>query len=162
MVSYGGILGALWALFRTWPRSEFRRMADRLFPCLLVGIALGRFGCFLSWYGEEGTLSELPWALEVNGVSRHPVMLYACLLFLMGALALWQLSPTVKGRVALLCALYYGIVRAVCDQFRDYRPEYLLTLSRLICLSIIFLSLFLLKRSERVPRHSVESEMRTN
>ena len=46
---------------------------------LIVGIAIGRIGCFLAGLGDHtyGTPTDLPWAVDFgDGVPRHPTQLY--------------------------------------------------------------------------------------
>ncbi len=57
---------------------------------LPLGQGIGRIGCFLHGCCG-GTLSDLPWAVPINGQLRHPTQLYEATLDLLLALPLWQL-----------------------------------------------------------------------
>ena len=55
------------------------------FP-LLLGMAIGRVGCFTMGVYEEtyGTPSHLPWAMDLgDGIARHPVTLYEIVFLLL-------------------------------------------------------------------------------
>lgn len=64
---------------------------------LLLGMIIGRVGCFSAGVYEEtyGLPSTLPWAMELgDGVYRHPVVLYE-LLYLM---AVWVVLAVIKNK----------------------------------------------------------------
>jgi phosphatidylglycerol:prolipoprotein diacylglycerol transferase len=63
-----------------------------LVPPLLLGIAIGRIGCFLSGLADQsyGVATRLPWGVDFgDGITRHPTQIYeiAFLAALAGALA---------------------------------------------------------------------------
>src|SRR5205814_9150448 len=62
---YGGFLLATPALigYAIWKRVPLRLGMDIVAPCLMVGPAFGRFGCFLNGccYGAECTTDRVPW-----------------------------------------------------------------------------------------------------
>ena len=67
-----------------------RRTGDAFVFPLILGIAIGRIGCFLTGLSDHthGVATRLPWAVDFgDGVPRHPAQLYeiACLIVL-GAL----------------------------------------------------------------------------
>jgi phosphatidylglycerol:prolipoprotein diacylglycerol transferase len=62
LVVYGSLAGAFLAfvLFTYRQRISARRLGDVIAPCLMLGLAIGRIGCFLNgccW----GGLTDLPW-----------------------------------------------------------------------------------------------------
>ncbi len=65
MTYYGGFLLALPVLLGYWrvKRLPLRMCIDIAAPCLMVGLAFGRIGCFLNGccYGQ---VCELPWAVK--------------------------------------------------------------------------------------------------
>jgi len=68
---------------------ETRSSGDRFVFPLIVGMTIGRIGCFLTGVSDQtvGNASTLPWAIDQgDGVLRHPTSLYE-ILFL-GALGL--------------------------------------------------------------------------
>ncbi|GMQ84532.1 MAG: hypothetical protein BMS9Abin07_0096 [Acidimicrobiia bacterium] len=88
----GATLGAL-AVF-AWPaRRELIPMADGVAAAALAGLAGWHAGC-ITRDACLGTASDLPWAVAQEGsqITRHPVALYAALLFAIAAvgLALWK------------------------------------------------------------------------
>lgn len=150
MVSYGGLLGALIALCVPLVRStkDAGAVLDSLTPCLLAGWGVGRIGCFLNWIGEEGTRSQAPWAVMVDGLTYHPVTLYMSALCLLGAALFWR--PTHGTAAKGLC--YFAITRWFTDFFRDYEPNYLRTASQLTCLALLVIGILLLTRKRvRTP-----------
>ncbi len=70
------------------------RTGDAFVFALIVGIAVGRIGCFLTGLPDHtyGNHTSLPWAVDFGDGPRHPTQLYeiACLVIL-GAL-LWLTS----------------------------------------------------------------------
>ncbi|MFD1469662.1 prolipoprotein diacylglyceryl transferase [Hymenobacter caeli] len=86
----GGFLGGLVGVELVKKRLRITASSGDLmvFP-LLLGLGIGRVGCFLSGLedGTYGTATALPWGINFgDGVARHPTNLYE-ILFL-GALAL--------------------------------------------------------------------------
>lgn len=108
----GGLLGG-------WIGVEFakRKLAIRqstgdlyVLP-LVLGIAIGRVGCFLTGLPDHtyGIHSHLPWAVDFGDGPRHPTQLYeiAFLLILGVALALRARKPHVNGELFRLFMLAY-------------------------------------------------------
>lgn len=100
------------------------RMADILAPGVLLALAIAALGAFLA--GRDlGTLSELPWAVELFGVRRHPVALYQALalLVLLGVL-LWVERRRVlrPGQLALMALFGYAALRLFLEPLRAEGP----------------------------------------
>ncbi len=98
-----------------------------VFP-LIVGIAVGRVGCFLSGLADHtyGLPTSLPWGVDFgDGVSRHPAQLYEILFLLMlaVALALYHRKPRPNGRLFLLFMLGYLSWRVFIE---FYKPRLML------------------------------------
>ena len=89
----GGFLGGLVGVELTKKRRGITASSGDLmvFP-LLLGLGIGRVGCFLSGLedGTYGTATALPWGIDFgDGIARHPTNLYEILgLLLLGA-GLW-------------------------------------------------------------------------
>lgn len=109
-------LGAVFTL--AWPLRHQLGVLDRLAPTVLAALGGWHAGCL--WRATcLGTASDLPWAFPLPGstVSRHPVELYAALLFAVAAWALsrWSL-PT--GVAAGLAAVWAAGTRLVTQPLR--------------------------------------------
>jgi prolipoprotein diacylglyceryltransferase len=114
-------LAALATLFAL-ARRELIVVADGLAAAALGGLAGWHAGC-LAREACLGTPSDLPWAFPLQGspISRHPVELYAAILFLMAgiAMALYKAygrpRPLVPAGIALASA---GLIRLVTEPMR--------------------------------------------
>jgi phosphatidylglycerol:prolipoprotein diacylglycerol transferase len=122
MVWYGGALLAsgLMALYGWRHRLDLLELADLFLPATLVGLGIGRVGCFLNGccYGRPTTL---PWAVAgVCGPHTHPTQLYetaACLLLAGAATLLWYHRRS-QGQVTLLVLLGYAGWRSFNEALR--------------------------------------------
>lgn len=136
MTSYGGLLGALTglALYRRLHALPLLPFLDRVAFALLAGWGVGRIGCFLTWYGEEGKPCRWPWAVHTPEGPFHPVQLYLITLLWLGAILFrWRRAET-PGRVAAEALIWYAAARAFSDLFRAYNPPHLEQLSQSFCL----------------------------
>lgn len=101
-------------------------MLDAFAPGLLVGLAIAAIGALLAGR-NAGAAADLPWAVDLWGVRRHPVQAYEALgLILVAAVALRRLK-TENGRLkigvrggapALIALLGYGLVKWFVEAFR--------------------------------------------
>lgn len=158
MVSFGGLAGALLSLW-AYRRAEglaAQPFFDTVAPCLLVGWAVGRFGCFFHWWGEEGLSSSLPWKVVVNGAGYHPHQLYLITLLLCTAGWVWRMGGVGSGRPAVSALGGFAFSRGVADCWRLYQPTYLKSLSQGFCLAVLLCCLFWYWR-ERFHDVSVEA-----
>lgn len=110
----GGLVGGLIAV-ESIKRLRGIRIAtgDLLALPLVVGIAIGRIGCFLSGVEDEsyGIATRLPWGVDFgDGIARHPTQLYEIIL-LAGL-----------GAVLVLAA---GTMTTAGDQFKLFMVGYL-------------------------------------
>ena len=101
--------------FLAWTsRSDLPNRMDYLAPAALSGIAVWEAGCL--WQGAcLGSPSELWWAMALPGsdLTRHPVGLYAAVLF--AAAAIWLLVRPLpwKGATAAVALGWAAGVRAI-------------------------------------------------
>ena len=76
-VFYGGLIFGLifYLIYSLWLKKFNFQKSYLLIPGLVFGHALGRVGCFLTGccFGAQ---CDLPWAIKMEGVYRHPVQLY--------------------------------------------------------------------------------------
>lgn len=108
-------IAASMLLARRVPRQPLAALA----PAALVGLAAWHGGCLLR-DACLGTPSSLPWAIAgPGGVGRHPVEVYAALLFVLAALALVALrrrygpAPVVGTAIA-----FAALARLVTEPMR--------------------------------------------
>jgi prolipoprotein diacylglyceryltransferase len=102
----GGIVGAEIAKALIGERG---RTGDLFAYPLLLGIAIGRIGCFLTGVKDDtaGLPSSLPWALDQgDGVARHPTAIYEILFAGLLALALRAAERTGRLRQGDLFRLF--------------------------------------------------------
>jgi phosphatidylglycerol:prolipoprotein diacylglycerol transferase len=110
----GGLIGGLLAV-EGIKRVRGIRVAtgDLLALPLVLGIAIGRIGCFLSGLEDQsyGVPTRLPWGMDFgDGVRRHPTQLYE-VLFLAG--------------LAAVLLLRTGRMTMVGDRFKLFMLAYL-------------------------------------
>lgn len=122
---------------------------DTLTPGLLIGLIAVSLSDFLGGPGY-GTLSNLPWAVSLFGLRRHPVQFYEVLIGL-AALALWwhyRQRRRFTGQLFLTALAFYSAGRLLVDAFRENAP---LTaegyhLIQIVSLTFLLAALFLLAR----------------
>jgi prolipoprotein diacylglyceryltransferase len=89
----GGLLGGTLAVEWIKARHGITQRTGNLFTLpLIVGIAIGRVGCYFGGLEDHtyGVATSLPWGVDFgDGVSRHPTQLYEVLF--LGGLALMML-----------------------------------------------------------------------
>lgn len=83
----GGLLGGLIGVEVTKKMIGVNRSTGDVFVYpLIVGIAVGRIGCFLTGLSDRtyGVATNLPWGIDFgDGITRHPTQLYE-IIFLLG------------------------------------------------------------------------------
>ena len=111
-----------------------RRTGDLFAPAVALGMAIGRWGCFLS--EQVGTPTTVPWALHLDastlaripncpyctpGVALHPSFLYEIAFHAaMFVLLLWYFRPRVRveGDLFKIYLLAYAVFRFVVEFVR--------------------------------------------
>ncbi len=137
MVWYGGmVLATLGILaYAWWRRLRILALGDIVAPALLLGLGVGRIGCFLNGccYGHP---TDVAWAVTIQHDGRvehvHPTQLYetiACVTMSVGLWAFWK-HRRVDGQVLCLGTMGYGIWRFINEILRgdDKIPSNLLGL----------------------------------
>jgi phosphatidylglycerol:prolipoprotein diacylglycerol transferase len=132
LVFLGGFFAAMLVLW-LWCRAKklpFATMADALAPCLALGHAFGRVGCFMNGCCH-GRPSDVAWAIAPNsppavaGIPLHPTQLYEAvgLLDITAALLFMQRSQRYPGQLAWSYALLYALLRFAVEFFRGDVPH---------------------------------------
>jgi len=138
-VFYGGLIAAILVCLIVVRRRGLNGwlIGDVLAPAIILGQAVGRWGCFAAGccYGSE---TSVPWAVtfsdpqayEVTGVplnvARHPVQLYLSLADFVLCFILLAVAARKKfdGQVILLYVILYALLRGTLETFRgDPRGE---------------------------------------
>jgi phosphatidylglycerol:prolipoprotein diacylglycerol transferase len=139
----GGLVGGLIAV-ESIKRLRGIRIAtgDLLALPLVLGIAIGRIGCFLSGLEDEsyGTLTRLPWGVNFgDGIARHPTQLYE-VIFLAGLGIMLSLGPrmttTVGDRFKLFMVGYLGF-RLLVDFIKPAVRVGGLSAIQWVCLAVV-------------------------
>lgn len=136
------------------------RTGDLYVRPLLVGIAVGRIGCFLSGLhdGTCGLPTTLPWGVDFgDGVARHPAQLYESGLAALAALtwprwrAVFAATPGLAFRVFLIGYLLW---RLAIDTLKPVPHAYALGLSGIqwVCIVGLMTLLIGLVRDRRAVR----------
>jgi prolipoprotein diacylglyceryltransferase len=101
-----------------WPLRRAPRALDAIAPAALAALAGWHGGCL--WRSScLGTISGLPWAWALPGsdITRHPVEIYAAVLFLAGAWTVrWIRSPV--GAAAAMALFWAGLARLATEPVR--------------------------------------------
>lgn len=118
----GGLLGGLAAVELVKLLVNERRKSGDLFVYpLLLGMIIGRIGCFSAGVYEEtyGIPTRLPWGMDLgDGLARHPVALYEIgfLAFLWAALhRLARSRPLQEGALFKIFMIAYLMFRFLLD-----------------------------------------------
>lgn len=168
MTLYGAVIIVFvaGAVFIKYSRQSFKDCLDLVGPSWLVGVALGRVGCFLNGddYGWPLTLSsweQRPWwsvsfpnlnDLQ-NHVARYPVQIYEVLYCLIFSFVLFYCFPKIrryfsKGAVGVFSLVLYGVGRFINEFYRaDFRGSLfsdVLSPAQIISLAIVISSLIYL------------------
>ena len=105
-----------------------RRTGDLYVFPLILGMAVGRVGCFLTGLADHthGTPSAVPWAIDYgDGIPRHPTQLYEIAFLLLLGVALFTRSrrPHPEGHLLRLFLLCYFLMRFAIEFIKPtYKP----------------------------------------
>lgn len=146
---HGAIIAGVLAgyLFCRYKSISFWKMADICAPSLILGQAIGRWG---NYFNQEayGRPTNLPWAIEIDGVMVHPTFLYESLwnlgvfIFLM----LYTKKKKFEGQIFLYYLILYSVGRFFIEGLRTdslmFGP---FRIARLISVASIIGGLILMK-----------------
>lgn len=123
----GGLLGGLAGVELVKRMMGERRSSGDLFVFpLLLGMIVGRIGCFSAGVYEEvyGYPSSLPWAIDLgDGIPRHPATLYEIVFLLLLWIFLFQLDKKktlAEGALFKLFLISYLIFRLLLDFIKPH------------------------------------------
>ena len=106
-----------------------QRTGDAYVAPLVLGIAIGRIGCFLTGLPDHtyGIATNLPWGVDFgDGIRRHPTQLYEIAFALLWGLVVWIRSrwPYARGELFRLFMFGYFSFRLLVEFIKPvYRPE---------------------------------------
>lgn len=130
----GGLAGAYAGALITKRIVGYRaHTGDLLTPAVIVGIAVGRIGCFLA--EPPGTPTSMPWGITLDqatidripgcercvaGVPLHPTFLYEIAFLAVLFVVLWYVRPRigVEGETFKIFLLAYGLFRFAVEFIR--------------------------------------------
>lgn len=119
---HGAILTAIIAgyFYVRHYKLDFWHMADIVAPSLILGQAIGRWG---NYFNQEayGGLTNLPWAIYIDGAYRHPTFLYESIwdLGVFLTLILLRRKKFIKrGEIFLLYLFMYSLGRVFIEGLR--------------------------------------------
>lgn len=174
LASHGGFAGVLAAMYLYLRRSRemtFLELADRLaIPCLLTA-TLVRIGNF---FNSEilGTPSSLPWAVvfsRVDGLPRHPAMLYEATFYLLAFCVLYfaywktaiiQYPGRVSGTILTTGFLARFVIEFVKENQAPFEESMLLNMGQLLSVPFIAAGIFLICYSRNLRSHHEEPHLR--
>ncbi|SHJ56119.1 prolipoprotein diacylglyceryl transferase [Tepidibacter formicigenes] len=118
---HGGIIGAVLVgyLYCKIKKMNFRKILDLTAPSIALGQAIGRWGNFIN-QEAYGRPTNLPWAINVNGVNVHPTFLYESIWdFCLFLFLMWlRKNKKYDGHVFICYAIIYSIGRFFVEGFR--------------------------------------------
>jgi phosphatidylglycerol---prolipoprotein diacylglyceryl transferase len=137
----GALLGATFGVEITKKLRKIDTATGDVFAYpLIIGIAIGRIGCFLTGLTDQtyGTPTNLPWAVDFGDhILRHPTQLYE-IVFLLGLLLYLQYrqhKPMQQGdlfRFFMIC--YLGFRWAIDFIKPDFHPLLGMSAIQIACL----------------------------
>ncbi len=155
---HGGVIAGVIVgyFFTKYHKLSFWQIADIIAPSLILGQAIGRWGNFIN-QEAYGTPTDLPWAINVNGVNVHPTFLYESIwnfcifIFLMK----YRKSKKFNGELFYLYLVLYSTGRFFIEGLRidslmlgPFRVAQLLSLT----LIIVFTYLIIRKRKKGMKK----------
>lgn len=164
MSFHGAVLGVIGSIFwLSWRKKlSFVALGDLAVQPIPVGLALGRLGNFIN--GELwGRVTDVPWGMVfpyAGAMPRHPSQLYEAFLegLVLFAVVRFVAQKTLgAGSVAGVFLVGYGVARIACEVFRepDIQHGFIafgwLTFGQLLCVPMILLGLYLIRRAQTQP-----------
>ena len=120
---HGGLLGGIFSvlIYCFIKKVPFLAWADIMIPGVALAQAIGRWG---NYFNQEayGYVTNLPWAMYIDGAYRHPTFLYeslwdiSCFILLMVLVLKWKKHK--DGDLLAVYFIYYSIGRFIVECFR--------------------------------------------
>ncbi|SCX89067.1 prolipoprotein diacylglyceryl transferase [Alkaliphilus peptidifermentans] len=118
---HGGVIAGVIVgyLYCRYKNLGFWRMADICAPSIILGQAIGRWGNYVNQEAYGGP-TDLPWAIEVDGVMVHPTFLYESLWNFGVFFFLLHYTKRKKysGQIFILYVILYSIARFFIEGLR--------------------------------------------
>jgi len=139
----GGLAGGLIAVELAKKRLGVTAATGDLFALpLIVGITIGRVGCFLTGLADDtyGKPTNLPWAVDFgDGLPRHPTQLYEILFMAALTFALLDYSkrPHKQGDLFKLFVIAYMAWRFLIDFLKPETSFLAMSPIRIVCLIVL-------------------------
>lgn len=153
----GALVGYLFCRYR---RLSFWRIADVCAPSIILGQAIGRWGNYVN-QEAYGRPTNLPWAIEVNGVKVHPTFLYESLWNFAVFIFLLYLTGKKKfsGQIFLYYLIFYSLGRFFIEGLRidslmlgPFRVAQLVSAAAIVGALVI---MQILKRKSKLTLHDI-------
>ncbi len=98
---------------------DFLKILDLTAPSLAIGQAIGRWGNFIN-QEAYGRPTDLPWAINVNGINVHPTFLYESIWdFCLFLFLMWlRKNKKYDGNVFVYYAIIYSVGRFFIEGLR--------------------------------------------
>jgi phosphatidylglycerol---prolipoprotein diacylglyceryl transferase len=139
----GGLTGGLIAVELAKKRLKISAATGDLFVIpLIVGIAIGRIGCFLTGLADDtyGSATTLPWGIDFgDGVPRHPTQFYE-ILFLAAlglCLIIYSRRPHLQGDIFKLFMIGYMSWRFLIDFAKPGDRIFGVTVIQVVCVLVL-------------------------
>jgi phosphatidylglycerol:prolipoprotein diacylglycerol transferase len=123
MSYHGAFIGFIIAtyLYSKRHKISFWFLADIAVLGISAAYVLGRIGNFIN---QElvGRVSDVAWAINVNGVLRHPSQLYEAILegLLIFAILYWYRNKKrFNGELAIIYGILYSLTRIIAEFYRE-------------------------------------------
>jgi phosphatidylglycerol:prolipoprotein diacylglycerol transferase len=149
LVFYGAVIvgGIVIILTARLMKMKVLEVADAGGLTLLLGLAIGRVGCFLNGCCG-GKTSGLPWAVTFPGTveSVHPTQIYELILNLIAFGVLLYLSNRLKrhGELFFLALAFYGAIRFCMEFLRVHTDPMAAPTFQIMSVAILLISIFFL------------------
>ncbi len=118
---HGGVIGGVLAGYIYTRKKNINtwQLADLVMPSLILGQAIGRWGNFINGEAHGGP-TDLPWAIQVDGVAVHPTFLYESIwnLIVFAILLKFTKKKRFDGEVVCLYMILYSIGRFFIEGLR--------------------------------------------